>query len=167
MTNNMNQFQNDVANAANGMMTQLLCAEKGIDYNALMAQAQQTQLNNILMAEQQRQMNQLVQRHYGNTGSFVSKVKEVFAPAQMNMLAPMPIMNQNILPAPQQGLQNPMNPQQVSQFLVGQPAPVAPPQYATPVNESERVDGLASEVSELKNMIGQLHTMLTNQNQPV
>lgn len=64
MNNLYGQFQSDIQGAANNMMTQLLCAEKGIDYNQLMQQAQQAHVNGILQAEQQRQVNNLIKSHY-------------------------------------------------------------------------------------------------------
>lgn len=152
MQNLYTQFQSDVSGQANNMMTQLICAEKGIDYNQLMYAAQQSQLNSIMQAEQQRQMNNLVKRHYqGNSGSIVSKIKDVFAPDTPNMFMPM-------APMPMQPMvQNPMlpqagfTPQQVSSYLVAQPQePVEIPL------EDNRVQQLEKDMADLKTMIQSL-----------
>ncbi|MDA1616366.1 hypothetical protein PDK03_07115 [Bacillus cereus group sp. TH204-1LC] len=152
MNNLYGQFQSDVQGAANNMMTQLLCAEKGIDYNQLMQQAQMAHVNGILQAEQQRQMANLVKRHYqGNSGSIVSKIKDMFVsePAP-NMFMPMPGMQpmvQNPM-QPQQG----MTPQQVSSFLV-------PPQPTTaeiPLEDNSRIETLEKNMEQMMQMMNQL-----------
>jgi hypothetical protein len=155
MNNLYNQYQTDVTGAANNMMTQLICAEKGIDYNQLMYAAQQSHLNGIMQAEQQRQMQNLVKRHYqGNSGSIMSKIKDVFAPDTPNMMMPMMPM-----PGMQPMVQNPMlpqaglTPQQVSSYMVTQPQPATEIPF-----EDNRVEVLEKEMASIKEML----TTLTN-----
>lgn len=158
MNNLYTQYQSDVTGAANNMMTQLICAEKGIDYNQLMYSAQQVHLNGILQAEQQRQMANLVKRHYqGNSGSIVSKIKDVFAPDPApNMFMPMAPM-----PGMQPMIQNPalpqagLTPQQVSSFMVSQPEPVV----EIPL-EDDRVGQLEKEMASIKDMLATLTNTL-------
>ncbi len=163
MNNLYGQFQSDVQGAANNMMTQILCAEKGIDYNQLMQQAQLAHVNGILQAEQQRQMQNLVKRHYqGNSGSIVSKIKDMFvpepAPNMFMPMAPMPGMQpmmQNPM-QPQQG----MTPQQASSFLV---PPTQPTVEEIPLEDNSRVENLEKDMATIKQMLAQLTANMPQQ----
>lgn len=154
MNNLYNQYQADVTGAANNMMTRMLCAEKGIDYDQLMVAAQQQHLNGIMHAEQQRQMQNLVKRHYqGNSGSIMSKIKDAFSPDTPNMMMPMmpmpgmqPVVQTPTLPQP--GL----SPQQVSSYMVAQPQPVA----EIPLEDNTRVETLEREMASIKEMLNNL-----------
>lgn len=125
MNKSFNQFQQDVSGTASNLMTQMLCAERGLDYNQLQYMAQQSHLNGILQAEQQRQMNQVINRHYQGD-SFVNKVRDVFGGKQTNFLAPQPMqgmpMAQPVM-QPQIGTPNPYGVPANMNFAQGQPAP--------------------------------------------
>lgn len=167
MNNLYGQFQSDVQGAANNMMTQLLCAEKGIDYNQLMQQAQMAHVNGILQAEQQRQMQNLVKRHYqGNSGSIVSKIKDMFvsepAPNMFMPMAPMPGMQpmmQNPM-QPQQG----MTPQQVSSFLVPQTQPAV---EEIPLEDNSRIEALEKNVEQMMQQMTQFMMAMQQPQQTV
>lgn len=100
-----NQFQSDVTSVANNMMTQLVCAEKGIDYNLLMQTAQQAHLQGIVQQEQTRAMEQALKRHYqGNQPQgIIGRIKEAISPEP----ASNPFMNPFMPAMPQMGM-NPM-----------------------------------------------------------
>ncbi|HDR4737033.1 TPA: hypothetical protein QCR36_004087 [Bacillus cereus] len=167
MNNLYGQFQSDVQGAANNMMTQLLCAEKGIDYNQLMQQAQMAHVNGILQAEQQRQMANLVKRHYqGNSGSIVSKIKDMFvsepAPNMFMPMAPMPGMQpmvQNPM-QPQQG----MTPQQVSSFLV---PPTQPAVEEIPLEDNSRIEKLEKNMEQMMQQMTQFMMAMQQPQQTV
>ena len=154
MNNLHAQFQNNVNTQANNLMTQMLCAEKGIDYNQLMQMAQQQHLQGIMQQEQMRAMEKAVARHYqgGQPTGLIGKLKEAFAPEQSSgFLSAMP-MNQMMgmgVPAPQQG----MNPLQLGNILAQQQQFIPQPavQQAPPAPQPDpRLDSLAKDVQDLK-----------------
>jgi len=141
-------MQQDIAVTANNLMTQMICTEKGIDHNQLMQSAQQIHLQGILQAEQNRQIAQVVKRHYqGNSGSFISKIKDAFAPDNTNPFMPMgmpmqqPMMNQQV-----------QSPQQVSQLFNPQPVEVPLEDDTT----SKRLDNLESKMNNMEAMLAQI-----------
>lgn len=69
---------NDVNNLANNMITQMVCAEKGIDFNQVVEMAQNQLVNNILEQERQRQINALINNHYQGGNSFIGRLKNAF-----------------------------------------------------------------------------------------
>lgn len=154
----MNQFQQDVTNLANGMVTQMLCMEKGIDYNQLMLLAQQQHINNIMAMEQQRQINNVIKRHYqgGNNGIF-SKLREAFSPEPAMPMFTNPMMG---TPYPQPGMPTQAmpvyNPTQIANaFMEKEPA--------LPIQEEEdRVNKLEKDVSDLKQLITSLAQSLNS-----
>ncbi|MEK1829107.1 hypothetical protein AAAC51_08110 [Priestia megaterium] len=145
------QMQQDVMGTANNMMTQMVCQEKGIDYNQLMYQAQQQHLNNIMQAEQQRQMMQVVKRHYqGNGGSFISKIKDVFSPEPTTPFMPMP----NMFP----GQSQPTQPTYVHQTQVPmQPQQMSPQETATMMyDQLNRVDAMEQKLNGMEHLLGNI-----------
>lgn len=163
LSNVYNQFQSDVSSIANNMMTQLVCAEKGIDYNQLMQSAHQAHLQGILQKEQERQLQAAIKRHYnGGTQGIVGKIKEVFSPE--------PTVNPLLNPfMPSATSASPFSQSPVSQNLIQQPSFPAPQQVASqlissspehreiPLDPSnERVAKLEDEMGQIKQMIAQL-----------
>ena len=166
------QLQNDIAGAASGMMTQMLCAERGIDYNNLLQAAQQTHMQGILQAEQQRQMQTLVKRHYQGE-SFIGKIASAFGNAETNLLMPVPAPQFGQQQFPQFGqqpqfVQQPQFPQQsagmnhmqAAQYLVAQPQ--AQMHQAPPVQDSQVAD-LQDQLNQMKSL---LSSVLYPQPQP-
>lgn len=148
MNNFQNGFQSDITNTANNMMTQMMCAEKGIDYNQLMQQAQQAHINSILQAEQQRQINNLVKRHYQGSG-FLSKVKEAFnTGTQMNMINTGFVMP--MTPVQPQYQAPTMTQEQSNQFVHAQQ-----PRYeSVPVGDDDnRINQLEQQMSDMQQML--------------
>ncbi|MFE4029196.1 hypothetical protein ACFX4N_23865 [Priestia sp. YIM B13551] len=152
MNNLYQQMQQDIANTANNLMTQMICADKGIDINQLYANAQQAHLQSIMQAEQQRQMNQAVKRYYqGNSGSFFSKLRDAFAPepATMGMpgLMPQPMMGMPMQPMPtQEPMIQPQSPQDVAQLLQQ--------------NNNERMDKIEEKVNGMEQLLTTIATAL-------
>ncbi|MES9681854.1 hypothetical protein ABWK22_02815 [Gottfriedia acidiceleris] len=160
MSNLFNQYQQDVMGTANTMMTQLLCAEKGIDFNQVVQAAQQQHAQSILMAEQQRQMNNLIKRHYqNNSGSIISKIKDVIAPDNnMSMFMPMPMQQPMFNPMQPQQQQLGFTPQQASSYM-NQPQPQHQPVVEIPL-EDNRVATLEKDMASMKEMLTQLTAAL-------
>lgn len=158
MANIQEQFLNNVNGIANNMMTQMVCEEKGIDYNQLMQQAQQAHLQNILQQEQAKQFEQVIARHYGAQDTFFGKLKTAFSGESNNGF-----------------LMPPMAPQQMSPFGGMEPAQPMNPlsQLGTPQlpnsnqglgadfldfpftqdDEDERIGKVESDIGELKELI--------------
>ncbi|MEX3713523.1 hypothetical protein ABFV99_14060 [Cytobacillus horneckiae] len=156
MNNFQTGFQGDVINTANNMMTQMMCAEKGIDYNQLIHQAQQSHINNILHAEQQRQINNLVKRHYqGQQGGFMAKLRDAFSSEpQFSAFAPgMPTPTMPVpQPMTQPAYQAPaMTPAQSAQFTGGH-------EYeAVPIGEDDnRLEQLEQQMKDMQLMLQSL-----------
>lgn len=156
MNNLYGQMQQDIASTANNLMTQMLCAEKGIDHNQLMQSAQQIHLQSILQAEQNRQIAQVVKRHYqGNSGSFISKIRDAFAPDPVSPFMPMPMSMGMPVQQPmmnQQPAQPVQSPEQVSQLFNPQPVEVPLEDDTT----SKRLDNLESKMNNMEAMLAQI-----------
>ncbi|PFK99966.1 hypothetical protein COJ01_18145 [Priestia megaterium] len=153
MNNLYGQMQQDIASTANNLMTQMLCTEKGIDYTQLMQTAQQAHLQSIMQAEQNRQIAQVVKRHYqGNSGSFISKIRDAFAPDPVNPFMPMTMgmpMQQPMMAQPAQQVQSP---EQVSQLFNPQPVEVPLEDDTT----SKRLDNLENKMNNMEAMLAQI-----------
>ena len=110
MNHYYNQMADDINAVANTMVTQMICAEKGIDYNQLMQTAQQAHINNLIEQERQKQIHQLMRNHYqGRDNTFFGKLKNAFGGTDYSLLT-----NQNpIMPAPG------AHPGEVANFLGG------------------------------------------------
>ncbi|UOE58109.1 hypothetical protein [Cytobacillus oceanisediminis] len=165
MSKAYNQFQNDVTNTASQLMTQLMCAERGIDYNTLLTSAHQAHLQGILAQEQARQVNQIVSRHYNqNSGSLIGRLKEAISPTPSVNVgfpgAPMPMspmgmtaMNQVAAPQPFANVVNP--PVQYYQAPVQQQVPYT--------EEHSRIGLIERDMNDLKMMIAGLANSLQSQ----
>lgn len=163
------RMQADAMNMANNMMTQMVCAEKGIDYNQLMFQAQQMQINNIVAQEQNRQLNQLIKKHYQGD-SFFGKIRDAFGGnSTSNMFNPTMC---KAFPGfiPQQPMVAPVQPvahtedkliQSIVQHIMQQPA-VQEAQETKGVVEpsSDRIQLLEQDMEEMKQMLAQLSQAL-------
>lgn len=158
MNNVYGQFQSDVSSVANNMMTQLICSEKGIDYNQLMQQAQQAHLQGILQAEQQRQIESAIKRHY--TGQqqqgIIGKLKSAFSPEpSMGLMgnpfvppqAPMPVAPTNV-----------QQPHDLASQLMNMPSPqpVAQPTAQEVPLDDNRINQLENDMTQIKQMMGSL-----------
>lgn len=154
MNNLYGQMQQDIASTANNLMTQMLCTEKGIDYTQLMQTAQQAHLQSIMQAEQNRQIAQVVKRHYqGNSGSFISKIRDAFAPEPVNPFMQMPMTMGMPMPQPVMPQQPPVqSPEQVSQLFNPQPVEVPLEDDTT----SQRLDNLESKMNNMEAMLAQI-----------
>lgn len=147
------QMQMDVMNTANNMVIQQVCAEKGIDYAQLMAQAQQQHINNIMMSAQQRMIMKEVKRHYqGDT--FMGKVRDLFGGNNSaEMMFPGFMPQQTVMPM------YPMQPQMVQQPMVQPTAPmpaVAEIPLSTPNNTDARMSALEEDVKKINGFLEQL-----------
>jgi hypothetical protein len=155
------QFQQSVEGVANSMLTQLVCQEKGISYSGLLQAAQQTHLQQIIQAEQMKQVEKMVNRHYngGGTGLF-GKIKEVFAPEQSTGMFGMGMMGANPMM-----VQQPMNPQSLASMLIQQPAmpqvPAIPESPQAIPFEDNRVDTMEKDIADMKQMILNLANAMT------
>lgn len=163
MSKVFNQFQNDVSGTASAIVTQMICAERGINYADVQAMAQQAHVNGILQAEQQRQMNQVINRHYQG-GSLIAKVRDVFGAQPSNFLVPQPqgmgmpmaqpVLQQPVANINPYGMQTGYAPQQVAQHISQpqfQQAPPAPqfnqaPQQTSALPDMEMLTSLISQV---------------------
>lgn len=164
MNNNIyNQFQQNVAGMANTMMTQIACAEKGIDYNAFMQNAQQAHLQSIMQQEQARVMENMVKRHYGGNQGLFGKIKEVFAGDQSAGLFSMGAGMGLGVSGVQQPLMPVMNtsPASIANMLVGQPS--LPQQPQSLPFEDTRINTLEQELSSLKDVMVTLVNSLNPQ----
>lgn len=154
-TQAMMRFQNDVQGMANAMITQAYCAEKGIDYNQIILQAQAAQVQQIMQQEQMRQTQQVIANHYGastQSNGLFGKIKDVFS-------------TPNTQPAPNlfamQGMAQPMM-QPMTQPMMG-----AQPQDRVATLEQD-MNNMKSDVTEIKAMIsGLAQTLSGNQNIPL
>ena len=157
MKNNFyTQMQMDVMNTANNMVVQQLCAEKGIDYNQMLMQAQQEHMQRILMLEQQRQMEKIVKRHYQQgSGNIFSKVRDAFTDDTPNMFMPMMNMNMGMPMQPQQ----PVMQQEVAPFPAQDEMMGFFPE-APKSNTESRIDVLEDKMDKVHEMLGQLTEML-------
>lgn len=152
MKNNFyTQMQMDVMNTANNMVIQQLCAERGVDYNQMLAKAQKEHMNKILLAEQQRQMEKIVKRHYQQDSGFLSKVRDAFADDTPNMFMPMMNMNMSMPVQPQQ----PVAPFPAQDEMMGF-FPEAPAKSDT----ESRIDALENKMSEVTDMLTQITNLL-------
>ena len=151
MKNNFyTQMQMDVMNTANNIVIQQMCAEKGIEYNQMLMQAQQEHLNKILMAEQQRQMEKIVKRHYqSNSGSFFAKMRDAFTEETPSLVMPMTGL-------PTMGV--PMQP------MVNQPTQIEAQMFVSEIplkSETEaRIDALENKMDEVTNMLSEITNLL-------
>lgn len=172
MSNNtMNQFQNDVQMMANNLMTQAMCAEKGIDYAQLMQTAQMAHLQGILQQEEQRRIMQVVANHYGvqNTTGIFGKIKQAVMGTD-NQPQPMPMMMNPMMGMmnPMMGMGNPMmgNPmvQPMPQVVPVQPvAQPTAPNVDPRVNQLEQeVAGIMNDMNDIKNLLGTLASSMAN-----
>lgn len=145
------RYQTDLAGVANNMMTQMICKEKGIDYTQLMMMAQQQHISNIVASEQQRQLDNIIKRHYqGNSGSFFAKLRDAFTPEpNMGMVGfPSPT-----IPLPTPVIHQAQSPADVAN-LFAQPINPAPIPFAN--DDNARINNLEKDMAELKNMIAGL-----------
>ena len=149
----MTRLQSDVQTMANNMMTQAICAEKGINYNQLLQTAQVAQLQNILHQDEQRKIAQVVANHYGtqNANGFFAKIKKALAGEEQQqampfMLNPM-VQQQMVQPMVQPMLQQPVMPVQTGMVM----QPVVQP-VTQPVQDN-RVAKLEQEMGELKELL--------------
>lgn len=173
MNNVYNQFQSDVSSVANNMMTQLICQEKGIDYNQLMQQAQNAHLQGIMQAEQQRMMEAAIKRHYtgGQQQGIIGKLKNAFAPDPGMGLIGNPFMPPQA-PMPVTPV-SPQQPHQLANQLLTMPSPqpvMQPTVQEVPLSSGagdDRINQLENDMNQLKQMItGLVQTMTGAPQQP-
>lgn len=156
-TNTMMQFQNDVQMMANNLMTQAMCAEKGIDYNQLMQTAQMAHLQGILQQEEQRRIMKVVANHYGTqeTTGFLGKIKQAVLGAEQSAPAVNPFMQQMMMQS--------MMPQTVQPVQPNIPAPQNTSVDPRVEQLEKEVAGIKNDVAEIKDLIGNLaSSMITN-----
>jgi hypothetical protein len=156
--NHYARYQNDVANTASQLVTQALCAERGLDYNQVMQAAQQAHINGIFQQEQMRQFSQMLTRHYGGN-TFFGKLKELVSPssgsffpmgAPMGSPLGMPMMPMSPVPA--------MMPQ-----VQGIPAPMSPAHVASVV--SQQVTAPSPDTAQLQKEVDDLKQLLVSMQQ--
>jgi hypothetical protein len=161
MINHYERYQKDVANTASQLVTQAVCAERGLDYNQVLHAAQQSHINGIWQQEQNRQFNQLLTRHYGGN-TFFGKLKDVFSTEPANAFFPMntgfpmgaPMMPLSPAPAmlpPAQNMAGHLNPTQVASLIGTQ-------------TQSVDTTQLQKDLDDLKNLVTNL---LNKQTSPV
>ena len=141
------KFQSDIQNMANNIMTQAICAEKGINYNQLLQAAQAAQLQAILQQDEQRRVNQVIANHYGaqETTGFFGKIKKAVSGVEQPLSTPMPLMVNN--PFVNQMMQQPAT--TTPNGMVMQPVV----QPATQPVQDTRVAKLEQEMNEIKDLL--------------
>lgn len=153
MSNVYQQYQSDVTGVANNLITQMVCADKGIDYNQLMATAQQAHLQNIMVQEQQRQFDLAVKRYYnGNNQGLLGKMKDLLVGDSSSVIS------------------NPFTPMNPMQPTIAPPSVLQPNMLAnqllsiaTPIPagaDDDRFKSLETDVDSIKSMITQLSQAL-------
>lgn len=153
--NTFMKFQADVQNMASTMMTQAMCAEKGIDYNQLMQSAQVAHLQSILQQEEQRRMMKIVANHYGtqNTTGILGKIKQAVMGTEEPQVMPMGMMNNPFM----QGMIPPVNPA----LPTAQDTPSVDPRVE---RLEQEVSGIKEDVAEIKGLLGSLASSLARNN---
>lgn len=147
MNNHFVRYQNDVNNTASNLVTQMVCAERGLDYNQVVRMAEQAHINGIFQQEQRSQFNQMLNRHYGG-GGIVSKIKDVFTGGSNNFFPMMgtPNMPMSPMPAFMPQVSGPMSPQQAAGILS------TPPQAVNTLDTQQ----LQKDVDELRHLVTNL-----------